>query len=109
MAPTDSRETFSIAGTVEDPMTAESLVQLLQEQSIDAFIRTRGGAGSDALGAMTTSGLGYWEILVPTPSLEAATKLIDAELEEVEASAGENAKAAEEEALSGETALPEKP
>jgi hypothetical protein len=99
--------TFSVASTVEDPMTAESLVELLQDKSIDAFIRARGGGGADTLGAATTAGFGYYEIMVPTPSVEEATRLIDAELAEVEAGAEANARAAEEEALSGETKLPE--
>jgi hypothetical protein len=101
------QETFSVATTVEDPMTAEALVDALQEKSIDAFTRARGSHTSDALGMATTPGLGYYEILVPTPSLADASKLIDAELAAMEADADENAKAAEEEALSGETQIPE--
>lgn len=107
MATSAQKETFSVATTVEDPMTAEALVEALQEKSIDAFVRARGAAGSDALGAATTPGVGYWEILVPTNNLEAAGKLIDAELEAMESDADAAAQAAEEEALSGETKLPD--
>jgi hypothetical protein len=98
--------TFSVASTVEDPITAEALVETLQEKSIDAFLRPRGSAGTDSLGAATT-GFGYFEILVPTPSVDEAVKLIEAELESIESEADANAAAAEEEALSGETKLPE--
>jgi hypothetical protein len=45
--------TFSVASTVDDPMTAETLIEVLQDQSIDAFIRPRGGGGTDMLGAAT--------------------------------------------------------
>jgi hypothetical protein len=101
------KETFSVATTVEDPMSADALVDALQEKSIDGFVRARGAGGSDMLGAATTAGVGYYEILVPTPALEEAGKIIDAELAELEAQAGANERAAEEEALSGETQLPE--
>ena len=104
------QETFSVATTVEDPMTAETLVDALQEKSIDAFSRARGSHTSDALGMATTPGLGYYEILVPTPSMEEASKLIEAELTAMEADEEAAGKAAEEEAMSGETQVPdEKP
>lgn len=99
--------TFSVASTVDDPMTAETIVDVLQDKSIDAFIRPRGGGGADMLGAATTAGFGYYEILVPTASVDEATKLIDAQLAAIEDGADANARAAEEEALSGETKLPE--
>jgi hypothetical protein len=107
MAESPQKETFSVATTVEDPMTAESLVEALLGQSIDAFVRARGSAGNDALGAATT-GFGYWEILVPTPQVEAAARLIETELATLETDAEANAQAAEEEAMSGENAVPEK-
>ena len=106
MAQGTEKETFSVATTVEDPMTAETLVEALQDKLIDAFSRARGAAGNDALGTATTTGLGYWEILVPTGSLEAASTLVEAELEAMKADEDAAGRAAEEEALSGENKLP---
>lgn len=108
MSPTSPPMTFAVATTVEDPLTAETLVDALLEKEIDAFSRARGSAGNDALGAATT-GFGYWEILVPTTSLEVAGQTIEEALKLIEDDAGVNAQAAEDEAMSGENPVPEEP
>ena len=91
-------DSFNIVRTTEDPLTAERLVEILQEEKIDAFARARGAAAS-AFEPMTA---GFWEIFVPAPDLERAAKLIDEELENIELEGEENAKAADEESMSGD-------
>ena len=91
---------FHIAATLEDPLTAERLVEILQEQQIDAFSRPRGAASSASFEAVERAS---YEIFVPDQQREKAEKLIKEELESIEKEADENAKAAEEESLSGET------
>lgn len=104
MAGADAGKTFSIATTVEDPLTAERLVELLREHGLDAFARARGAASADSFGAASK---GYYELLVPTDALEKATAAITAELQAMEADAEDAGKAAEEEAMSGENSIPE--
>lgn len=91
--------TFAVAASVQDPLTAERLVELLQEAKLDAFSRA-GGAASTA--AFAQAQPAFWDILVPGEALAQAEGLIKAELEELERDAAANAAAAEEEALSGE-------
>lgn len=91
--------TFAVAASVQDPLTAERLVEVLQEAKLDAFSRA-GGAASSAAFAQTTPA--FWDILVPGESFEQADALIKGQLEEIERDAVANAAAAEEEALSGE-------
>lgn len=97
-------ETFSIVTTTDDPLTADRLVDVLHEQGIDGFARATGAASTDGLQA---AGPSTWSILVPTGSLEKAQERVKAELAAIESDSAENAKAAEEEALSGETPVPE--
>ena len=97
--------TFTVAATVDDPLTAERLVEILREGGHDAFARA-GGAASVAAFASATPAI--WDILVPTEVLEQVSRTIREELESIEKNAEENAKAAEEESMSGETAVPEK-
>jgi len=92
-------KTFTVVATVDDPLTADRLVDGLVALEIDAFHRGRGGAGTDSFGAMTK---GYWEVLVPTEALGKAEPAVREELEQIAKQADENAKAAEEEAMSGE-------
>lgn len=91
--------TFVVAASVQDPLTAERLVEVLQEAQLDAFSRA-GGAASSAAFAQTQGA--FWDILVPGEAFEQAEKLIQAELDGLEKDAAANAAAAEEEALSGE-------
>lgn len=95
--------TFAIAATTEDPLSAERLVEVLRGSGIDAFSRPRGAASSSGFEAAEA---GYWELFVPTGSLEKATALVRAELEAIDREGEENAAAAEAEALS--TPSPEK-
>lgn len=97
-------DSFSIVRTTEDPLVAERLVEVLREEKIDAFTRARGAASSASFEPAVG---GFYELFVPNPEVERAAKLIDAELESIEREGEENAKAAEEEAMSGETKLEE--
>jgi hypothetical protein len=89
--------TFSVAASVQDPLTAERLVELLQEASLDAFSRAGGAASSAAFASASPA---FWDILVPTEGFEKASSLISTELQEIERDGEANAKAAEEEAMS---------
>ncbi len=93
-------DSFSIVRTTEDPLVAERLVEVLRQEKIDAFTRARGAASSASFEPATG---GFYELFVPHTDLERAATLIDAELETIEREGEENAKAAEEEMLSGET------
>jgi hypothetical protein len=99
MAEKPAPKTFAVVATVDDPLTADRLVDGLVALELDAFHRGRGGASTDTFGAMTQ---GYWEVLVPTESLDKAEPAVREELEAIAKEADENAKAAEEEAMSGE-------
>lgn len=96
--------TFAVATSVQDPLIAEKLVEALREKELDAFSRP-GGAASAA--AFASASPAFWEILVPSESFELAERIIRELLEDVEKNAEENARAAEEEALSGETPVGE--
>ncbi len=91
--------TFSVVTAVQDPLTAERLVEVLREASIDAFSRAAGAASSDAFGAASPAS---FDVFVPTDALAQAQTLITEELAAIERDAEANARAAEEEALSGE-------
>jgi hypothetical protein len=92
-------DTFTIVRTTEDPLAAERLVEVLREEKIDAFTRARGAAAS----AFEPATPGFWELFVPQADLARAGKLIDDELAAIEKEGEENARAAEEESMSGET------
>lgn len=98
--------TFSVATSVQDPLTAERLVEVLQEAQLDAFSRAGGAASSAAFASASPA---YWDILVPSEGFEQALGLINTELQEIERDGEANAKAAEEEALSAENLSGEKP
>lgn len=91
--------TFTVATTTSDPLTAERLVAVLTEAGLDAFSRAGGAASSNPLSPAEGA---FFDVLVATESIEKAAPLVEKELEEIERDAAENAKAAEEEALSGE-------
>ena len=93
-------DSFSIVRTTEDPLTAERLVEVLREEKIDAFARARGAASSASFEPAES---GFWELFVPNPDIERAARIIELELESIEKESAQNALAAEEEALSGET------
>lgn len=92
-------KTFTVVATVDDPLTADRLVDGLVALELDAFHRGRAGASTDTFGAISR---GYWEVLVPTEDLAKAEPAVREELEQLAKEADENAKAAEEEAMSGE-------
>jgi hypothetical protein len=88
--------TFVRAGTAEDPLTAERLTAILSESGIPVFARPRHAGTVDVV----TSGvaLPWWEMMVPEDQAQKAASLIEQAREELEASADEAARAAEEEA-----------
>lgn len=96
--------TFTVATSVQDPLTADRLVEVLQEAKLDAFSRAGGAASSAAFASASPA---FWDILVPTESFEQAETLIRTELAEIERDGEANAKAAEEEAMSGENPVAE--
>ena len=96
--------TFTVASSVQDPLTADRLVELLQEAKLDAFSRAGGAASSAAFASASPA---VWDILVPTEALAQAEALIRKEMEEIERDGEANAQAAEEEAMSGETPVAE--
>lgn len=97
-------KTFAVVVTVDDPLTAERLVDLLTEQQIDAFTRA-GGAASTA--GFEAASPGFWDLFVPSDQFERASTLVRDELVAINKDAEANALAAEEEALSGETPVAE--
>ncbi len=97
-------KTFSVVVTVDDPLTAERLVELLKEQQIDALTRA-GGAASTA--SFEPASPGFWDLLVPAEAAERAAALVQDELAAIANDAEANTLAAEEEALSGETPVAE--
>lgn len=96
--------TFTVAASVQDPLTAERLVELLQEARLDGFSRAGGAASSAAFASASPA---FWDILVPSEGLAQAESLIRKEMEEIERDGEANAQAAEEEAMSGETPVAE--
>jgi len=96
--------TFAIATSVQDPLTAERLVEALRAKELDAFSRPGGAASAAAFAAASPA---FWDIFVPSEALGEAERVIREILEDVEKNAEANAKAAEEEALSGETPVGE--
>lgn len=99
-----SPRTLTVATSVTDPLTADRLIELLREASLDAFSRAGGAASSAAFASASPA---FWDILVPTESLEQASSIIRTELAQAELDQAANEQAAEEEALSGENAVPE--
>ena len=99
MADKTAPKTFTVVATVEDPLTADRLVDGLVALELDAFHRARAGASTDTFGAISQ---GYWEVLVPSEDLSKAEVAVREEMEQIDKDGDENAKAAEEEAMSGE-------
>lgn len=90
---------FTVATSVQDPLTAERIIAVLHEAKLEAMSRAGGAASSAAFAAATPA---FWDILVPSENLEQAASLINAELALMERDGAANAQAAEEEALSSE-------
>jgi hypothetical protein len=55
--------TFSVVTSVQDPLTAERLVEVLKSSELDAFSRAGGAASSAAFASATPA---FWDILVPS-------------------------------------------
>ncbi len=90
-----------VAGTAEDPLSAEREVQLLQAAGIPAILRARGGGAIDNL---TSPAAPWWEILAPQELVARATELIRQDRAQLEANAEEATRAAEEEEAEQERA-----
>ncbi|MBX7097166.1 MAG: DUF2007 domain-containing protein [Myxococcaceae bacterium] len=97
-------KTFTIVEAVDDPLTAERLEEVLREAKIDAFVRNRGSASSASFEPASPA---YFELFVPQSQAKEAAALVAKELEAIEQEGEANAKAAEEEMLSGENPTPE--
>lgn len=91
--------TFTVVTSTTDSLTADRLVAVLTEAGLDAFSRAGGAASANPLSPAEGA---FFDVLVATESLEQAGPLVKKELEDIERDSEENAKAAEEEALSGE-------
>jgi len=92
---------FVVAGTTEDPLSAERESQLLQEAGIPSFVRAQHAGTIDNL----TSPLApWWEILTPEESAARAAELIRQDRAQLEANAEEATRAAEEEEAEQERA-----
>jgi hypothetical protein len=99
----DTRK-FVRAATAEDPLTADDYVHLLETEQIPVFARPRRTGTVDVL---TTGVLEpWWEIMVGEEYLERATQLLLREKAELDATADEAARAAEEEELATEATSP---
>ncbi len=91
---------FVRAGSVDDPLTAEELVRVLEAQNIPVFSRPRRAGTVDALTTGTTAP--WWEIMVPEEHLAQAAALMAQTKAALEATSAEAAQAAEEEELETE-------
>jgi len=92
---------FVVAGTAEDPLSAERESQLLQQAGIPSFVRAQHAGTIDNL----TSPLApWWEILTPEESAARAAELIRQDRAQLEANAEEATRAAEEEEAEQERA-----
>lgn len=90
---------FTVATQVQDPLSAERLVEVLCEAGLDSFSRVGGAGSTDGLAAASPA---MWDILVPTEGLAKASTLITEELATIEREGDENARLADEEVLSGD-------
>ncbi len=99
----DTREFLRVT-TAEDPLTAEQFVRLLESQNIPVFSRPRRTGTVDVL----TTGIlePWWEIMVGEEYLERATQLLAREKAQLDATADEAARAAEEEERETEATSP---
>jgi len=92
---------FVVAGTTQDPLSAERESQLLQAAGIPSFVRAQHAGTIDNL----TSPLApWWEILTPEDSAARAAELIRQDRAQLEANAEEATRAAEEEEAEQERA-----
>ena len=92
---------FVVAGTTEDPLSAERESQVLQAAGIPSFVRAQHVGTIDNL---TSPSAPWWEILTPEDSAARAAELIRQDRAQLEANAEEAARAAEEEEAEQERA-----
>jgi hypothetical protein len=86
---------FVRVDNAEDPLTAEQIVGALTEAKIPSFARPRRSGSVDGL---TTAISGpWWEIVIAEEQAEKAREIIDRVRAQIEASAEEAGRAAEEE------------
>jgi hypothetical protein len=88
-----------VAGTAEDPLTADRLVDALADEGIDGFANPRRGGSVDAL---TSPANPWWEIRVPEEWVARAQVILEKERANIESGAEDAARAAEEEEAEGE-------
>jgi hypothetical protein len=91
--------TFTVAASVPDPLLAQRLVGSLQEAGLEAFSRPGGAASSAAFASAQPA---FWDVLVESAGVERAAALVAEAQAELEREGDANARAAEEEELSGE-------
>jgi hypothetical protein len=84
---------------VQDPLSAERLVDALQAAGLDAFSRSGGAASSAAFAAAQSA---FYDVLVPAEAAEQAMGIIKEVLELIDRDADANAQAADEESQASE-------
>ena len=90
----DTRK-FVSAAVAEDPLSSQRFQRVLEAAQIPVFARPRTRSGLDGITASAFST--YWELLVPEEHAERAAGLLAKERAQMESSADENARAAEQE------------
>ena len=99
----EDRRRFVEAGLAEDYLTAEELVQALDEARIPVLTRAHSSSAVDKLTSGTVGE--WWQILVPEEHLSQATALLDRERARLKSTEAEAIRAAEEEELQTESAV----
>jgi hypothetical protein len=101
-APPRETRRFVLAGTAEDPLTAENLAEVVDQAGIPVVVRARRRGVVDPI---TSPALhAWWEILVPEELAERAQALVESERANIEADAGAAERAALEEEQATEKA-----
>jgi hypothetical protein len=89
-----AQRTFTVATTLQDPLSAERLVDALQAATLDAFSRAGGAASSAAFAAAQPA---FYDVLVASEQVGQAEPIVRAFLQQFEQDAAANSRAAEEE------------
>lgn len=101
-----AQRTFTVATTLQDPLSAERLVSTLVESGIDAFSRAGGAASGIAFEGAQPA---FYDVLVASEHLGRAELLVRTFAEEAERDAEANSRAAQEEYLDPVGAPPGEP
>jgi len=97
-SPSGPNTSFAVATRSQDPFEAEALVAAIRALGVPVFSRSRA-----AVDVLVTSSMGpFWDILVPTDSVEQAREAIAKRRVELEAESADAERAAEAEALATE-------